>query len=303
MAGEAAGKTLRERVLLRLAQVIDPETGVDVVRMRLIEDLSVEEETGVVRYRFRPSSPLCPLAVTLVLSIEQAVAEVEGVTRQEPEVVGYVGAEELNALLREELAAADVVIPTLDAADQETFRRINRPWPRFRIAEIVEGMARFREMFRGQLWMEVMLVRGLNDMEEVLFPLRDALRRIRPDRVQINVPVRPPAEPWVQVPDEEGLVRATAILGEAVEVVGPYEGTFDLSGADTLEEAVLSIIRRHPMRESRLLETLSRYAPGDVQATLAALEHGGQAVRRQYRGQVFWQYAGVLPHGKRRGRQ
>lgn len=102
MTGEGVGRTLRERVLLRLAQVIDPETGADVVRVRLVEDLSADEETGVVRYRFRPSSPLCPLAVTLALSIKQAVAQVEGVTRQELEVVGYVGAEELNAILREE---------------------------------------------------------------------------------------------------------------------------------------------------------------------------------------------------------
>jgi metal-sulfur cluster biosynthetic enzyme len=91
---------LRAQVLERLRTVIDPETGADVVRMRLIEDLTVDEE-GVVRYTFRPSSPLCPLAVVLALSIRKAVVEVEGVTGQEIEVVGYIKAEELNAMLRE----------------------------------------------------------------------------------------------------------------------------------------------------------------------------------------------------------
>ena len=91
---------LREAILARLSRVVDPETGADVVRMRLIEDLVVDE-AGVVRYTFRPSSPLCPLAVVLALSIRRAVAEVEGVTGQEIEVVGYVRAEELNAMLRE----------------------------------------------------------------------------------------------------------------------------------------------------------------------------------------------------------
>ena len=95
------GQTLRERVLFKLATVIDPETGVDVLRMRLIEDLTVDEERGAVRYRFRPSSPLCPLAVSLALEIRRAVAEVEGVKEQEIEVVGYVGADELNRLLKE----------------------------------------------------------------------------------------------------------------------------------------------------------------------------------------------------------
>jgi metal-sulfur cluster biosynthetic enzyme len=93
-------KKVEQAVIHQLQQVIDPETGVDVVRMRLIEDLTVDE-TGTVRYRFRPSSPLCPLAVTLALQIREAVAQVEGVTGQKVEVVGYVGAKALNALLKE----------------------------------------------------------------------------------------------------------------------------------------------------------------------------------------------------------
>lgn len=92
---------MEQAVRESLQKVIDPETGVDVMRMRLIEDLHVDDETGRVRYTFRPSSPLCPLAVHLALGIRDAVAAVPGVTEQEIEVVGYVGADDLNALLKE----------------------------------------------------------------------------------------------------------------------------------------------------------------------------------------------------------
>ena len=92
---------IEQAVRERLQQVIDPETGVDVMRMRLIEDLRVDDETGCARYRFRPSSPLCPLAVHLALGIRDAVAAVPGVTEQEIEVVGYLGAHDLSALLKE----------------------------------------------------------------------------------------------------------------------------------------------------------------------------------------------------------
>ncbi len=92
-------ETIKEAILTRLSTVIDPETGADVVRMRLIEDLTVDEE-GVVRYRFRPSSPLCPIAVPLALAIRKAVAEVDEVSRQEIEVIGYIKAAELNELLQ-----------------------------------------------------------------------------------------------------------------------------------------------------------------------------------------------------------
>ena len=91
---------LREAILTRLSTVIDPETGADVVRMRLIEDLAVDER-GIVRYKFHPSSPLCPLAVPLALSIREAVGQVEGVTGQEIEVVGYIKAEDVNAVLQD----------------------------------------------------------------------------------------------------------------------------------------------------------------------------------------------------------
>ena len=91
---------LKERVIDCLRSVIDPETGADVVRMRLVEDLEADDE-GLVRYTFRPSSPLCPLAVTLALQIKQAIARVPGVTGQEISVEGYVGAEGLSELLKE----------------------------------------------------------------------------------------------------------------------------------------------------------------------------------------------------------
>jgi metal-sulfur cluster biosynthetic enzyme len=91
---------LRQAILERLSKVIDPETGVDVVRMRLIEDLIVDEK-GYVSYKFRPSSPFCPIAVPLSLDIQHAVAEVEGVTGQNVEVVDFALAEELTKWLRQ----------------------------------------------------------------------------------------------------------------------------------------------------------------------------------------------------------
>ena len=93
-------ETLRQAILIRLSTVIDPETGVDVVRMRLIEGLRVDD-AGHVSYSFRPSSPLCPIAVFLVMSIKAAVAEVPGVNQQTVAVAGYVQAEELTELINQ----------------------------------------------------------------------------------------------------------------------------------------------------------------------------------------------------------
>jgi metal-sulfur cluster biosynthetic enzyme len=75
---------------------------VDVVHMRLIEDLEVNPD-GYVTYKFRPSSPLCPIAVPLSLTIQGTIAKVRGVAGQDMQIVGYIQAEELTALLRETL--------------------------------------------------------------------------------------------------------------------------------------------------------------------------------------------------------
>jgi metal-sulfur cluster biosynthetic enzyme len=87
-----------DEILAALRNVTDPETGADVIRMRLVLDLTVDEE-GTVNYIFRPSSPLCPIALPLVMEIIETVKSVEGVSAQKVKVVNYAGADELNKIL------------------------------------------------------------------------------------------------------------------------------------------------------------------------------------------------------------
>ncbi len=190
--------------------------------------------------------------------------------------------------VRAALVTADAVMPSLDAGSAALFRQINRPHPKASFERLLHGLIAFRRVYQGRLWVEVMLVRGLNDTQDALKDIAAALRRIGPDQVHINLPTRPPAETWVQPPDEDGLMRATAILGETAQVVHPVEGTFDLSGYDSLVEAIVAIITRHPMRQEELEQTLSRRAPGQVDQILAELEASGRAQVVERYGDRFW---------------
>ena len=87
---------------MQLVSVIDPETGVDVLRMRVVEDLTVDEQSGSVAYCFRPSSPLCPLAHSLAVDIKHAVASVSGVKNQSITIAGYVKAQELTDIINDD---------------------------------------------------------------------------------------------------------------------------------------------------------------------------------------------------------
>jgi len=94
--------SLEKAILERLRSVIDPETNTDVVRMRLVENLWADA-LGKVRYTFRPSSFVCPIAVMLAMNIKNAVTEVPGVNSQEIAIEGYLMAEELEKLINQEI--------------------------------------------------------------------------------------------------------------------------------------------------------------------------------------------------------
>ena len=190
--------------------------------------------------------------------------------------------------VREELAAADAVLPTMDAGNEELYRRINRPHPDITFQQQVEGLKAFRKAYSGNLWIEVMLVRGLNDTEKALKELAGLLAEIQPDEVHILQPDRPPVEVWVEPPDGEGLLRARAILGRIAKVVDPVKGLFDLSGDVNLVDAIVGIITRHPMREVDLMEALAQFSDLDVTATLNDLEKSGKAQIVNRYGVRFW---------------
>jgi wyosine [tRNA(Phe)-imidazoG37] synthetase (radical SAM superfamily) len=192
--------------------------------------------------------------------------------------------------VREELAAADAVLAALDAGNAELYRRVNRPHAQITFERLVEGLVAFRETYTGELWPEVMLLHGLNDSEEPLKEIAGRLECVRPDEIHINLPTRPPAESWLEGPDESGLARAVTILGAVapVRVAHAVEGIFDLSGFDTLVEAAAAVVARHPLSEEELERVLARWAPGEVQEALAELEAGGYAQRVRRHGRRFW---------------
>lgn len=195
--------------------------------------------------------------------------------------------------VRDELLAADAVLPSLDAGTESLYRTINRPWAELTYDRLVDGLIAFRHAYTGKLWIEVMLLKGLNDSEEALTDIAAILRRIGPDEVHVNLPIRPPAELWVEPSDEEGLMRATAILGEVAHIIHPVEGTFDLSGYESVVEALVGVITRHPMREEELIRTLDRWTPDQVAEALAELDASGRVKVVVRYDQRFWSSVGA----------
>lgn len=164
----------------------------------------------------------------------------------------------------EELAGIDLVIPSLDAADDETLEKINRPAAGINSEDIVKALETFRRRSKALFWLEVFVVPGINDGPESIEAIRKAVTRIGPDKVQLNSLDRPGAEIWVRkasVTEVLPFVRAlephvkVEIIGKpALSASAVTEGK--LSAGD-LEKAVIGIVRRRPCTLPEIASALS----------------------------------------------
>jgi len=186
--------------------------------------------------------------------------------------------------VQDALSAADWVSLKLDAFDEAIWHRIDRPHGRLRLPEVLSGALAFARYYPGRLATETMLVAGVNDSQDHLAAIADFLDILRPDIAYLSIPTRPPAEGWVNAPDEHILVRAYEVFSAQVShvewLIG-YEGdTFSATG-DTVND-LLSITAVHPMRQEAVESLLRRNGAGwDVvkgmieNGHLKELEYGG----------------------------
>ena len=163
-----------------------------------------------------------------------------------------------RAGVRKELAAADVVVPSLDAATQRVFEKINRPHPSLRIEKIIDGLTKFRKEFKGQIWLEIMLVKGVNDSPAEIKKLKEAADRINPDKIQLNTVVRPPAEKTARPLTPEEMNKIKEFFGEKAEVVASFRKKEQEKAPQNIAEAILAMVRRRPVSLEDLENSLGQ---------------------------------------------
>ena len=184
--------------------------------------------------------------------------------------------------VRSELSQADIVLPTLDAYDEASFRAINRPHGSLRFEDVKEGLVTFSREFEGQLWIEIMLMEGINDDDESLGKYAALLGGLRYDRLYLNTPVRPPAEPEVRPLSSEKMKRALQLLGgTAIDLL--VSGDFHSDIKDDYQ-AVLSIIKRHPMNQHEIEDFLASRGNKDYSQLLERLKKDDRVEVISYKG-------------------
>ena len=154
--------------------------------------------------------------------------------------------------VRQDLLSADIVLPSLDAVSSGVFMRINRPRPGFSIEKVIEGMVEFRKVYKGQIWLEILFCKGINDSKEELLKMKKAVDRIQPDRIHLNTVVRPPSEKWAAPLNQKEIEKIRDFFGEKAEIISEFDRHPSSMLERDIKEEILKILERRPLSLSDL---------------------------------------------------
>lgn len=157
--------------------------------------------------------------------------------------------------VRNELMAADLVVPSLDTVSQGLFNKINRPHPQLKLSQMISGLKSFSQVFTGQLWLEIMLVKGLNDLPEEVRKIKRIVSSIKYDKIQLNTTVRPAADTIIEPLTNEELTKLKELLGERCEIIVRFTGD-QHTIKTSIPEKIINIISRRPLNLSEISDSL-----------------------------------------------
>jgi len=156
---------------------------------------------------------------TLNIDISKLIAQIKKLVTRIPLVLITNSSLFSQIQARSDVLEADVIIPSLDAVTQDIFEQIDRPLSDIKIEDIIRGLIALRKEFKGKIFLEIMLVKDINDSLDYAYKFKQAAQKINPDKIQLNIPARSTAESWVKPPDKERLLEIKEILGPKCEIV------------------------------------------------------------------------------------
>lgn len=193
--------------------------------------------------------------------------------------------------LRQEIMACDLILPSLDSATQEGYEAINRPKPGLQVSELISNLKSLRQEYRGNIWLEVFIIAGINDTEQELDALTEAISQIEPDLIQLNALDRPGAEEWVKAAEPKLLQKIQKYLGWRlpipVQIIAKSAIQPDYSGAGDMFDQIEATLKRRPCTAEDLAVILGTHI-NEVTKLLRELgSHAKVEAKRENRG-VFY---------------
>ncbi len=147
--------------------------------------------------------------------------------------------------VREEASLANKVKVTLSAWDEASFQQIHRPAQGITFDLLVKGERIFRDVYEGELSVEVFIVEGMNSHADQCRRIAEVVRSINPDHIDINTVIRPPAVAGISAPPEKRLAALVELFGEKASITASFKKQ-GFASMEPSEQALLGLVQRHP---------------------------------------------------------
>jgi wyosine [tRNA(Phe)-imidazoG37] synthetase (radical SAM superfamily) len=223
---------------------------------------------------------------TLALNLGEAIDEVKKIT-DIPVALLTNASLFFDETVRVDAAKADVVLPSFDAADEDIFIKINRPHRAFAFKNFLDGFIKFCTEYKGKIWVEVMIVKDINDSEEHIKKLKSIFDKIPGiEKIQLNTVVRSRAEDFAEPVDEKKLNFIKELLGPKAEIIGNFKGE-KIKTINNLKDAVLSIVKLRPVTLIDLKAVLN-FDEKEIIEILKTLERENKIKKENLHGKEFY---------------
>jgi len=190
--------------------------------------------------------------------------------------------------VRQDLLRADIVLPSLDAVSSEVFMRINRPRPGFSIEKVIEGLIEFRKVYKGQIWLEILFCKGVNDGKEELLRMKKTVDRIRPDRIHLNTVVRPPFEKWAVPLNQKEMEEMRDFFGEKASIISEFDRHPSVVTERDIGEEILRILKRRPLSLTDLSKGME-IRENEIEKYVRPLVSEGKIRARFFGGSIYYE--------------
>jgi len=190
--------------------------------------------------------------------------------------------------VRQDLLQADIVLPSLDAASPEVFDRINRPLLGFSVEKVIEGLVECRKIYKGQIWLEILFCKGINDSKEELLKMKMVVDRIKPDLIHLNTVVRPPSEKLAVPLNQKEMEEIRAFFGEKASIISEFDRHPSSILERDMKEEILKILRRRPLSLADLSRGMG-IPQNELDGYIEPLAKEGKIHSRIFDGSVYYE--------------
>jgi wyosine [tRNA(Phe)-imidazoG37] synthetase (radical SAM superfamily) len=165
---------------------------------------------------------------------------------------------------------------------------MNRPHSTLKVQQIIEGLKKFRLEFQGKIWLEILLVKSVNDSPSHIQKLKKVAFEINPDRIQLNTVVRPPAEKSAFPLKPKELEKIKTIFGKKAEIVAEFDKIHHLPVSYDLEDKILAMVARRPVTLADISRSLGKRKNELIKYCDVLLEEG-KIKLRLHEGKKFYE--------------